>query len=62
MRILYLGDVMGRAGRRAISEGLEPLKQRLGVDFTIVNGENASGGMGLTGGTPSSYSIRVPIA
>ncbi|MCV2447996.1 YmdB family metallophosphoesterase [Paracoccus sp. DMF] len=50
MRILYLGDVMGRAGRRAISEGLEPLKQRLGVDFTIVNGENASGGMGLTGG------------
>ncbi|UXU74913.1 MULTISPECIES: TIGR00282 family metallophosphoesterase [unclassified Paracoccus (in: a-proteobacteria)] len=48
MRILYLGDVMGRAGRRAVSEGLEPLKQRLGVDFTVVNGENASGGMGLT--------------
>ncbi|WP_199258269.1 TIGR00282 family metallophosphoesterase [Paracoccus binzhouensis] len=50
MRILYLGDVMGRAGRRAISERLGPLKQRLGVDFTVVNGENASGGMGLTGG------------
>ncbi|MFO1140152.1 MAG: TIGR00282 family metallophosphoesterase [Paracoccus sp. (in: a-proteobacteria)] len=49
MRILYLGDVMGRAGRRAISEGLAALKQRLGVDFTIVNSENASGGMGLTG-------------
>lgn len=49
MRILYLGDVMGRSGRRAITEGLGPLKQRLGVDFTIVNGENASGGMGLTG-------------
>ena len=49
MRILYLGDVMGRAGRRAISEGLGPLKARLGVDFTVVNGENASGGMGLTG-------------
>ena len=49
MRILYLGDVMGRSGRRAIAEGLGPLKQRLGVDFTIVNGENASGGMGLTG-------------
>ena len=40
---------MGRAGRRAISEGLAALKQRLGVDFTIVNSENASGGMGLTG-------------
>ena len=47
MRILYLGDVMGRAGRRAISEGLGPLRERLGVDFAIVNGENASGGMGL---------------
>ena len=50
MRILYLGDVMGRAGRRAIVEGLSPLRQRLEADFTIVNGENASGGMGLTAG------------
>ena len=50
MRILYLGDVMGRAGRRAISEGLGALKERLRVDFTVVNGENASGGMGLTAG------------
>ncbi|RCW88603.1 TIGR00282 family metallophosphoesterase [Paracoccus lutimaris] len=49
MRILYLGDVMGRAGRRAINEGLGALKERLRVDFTVVNGENASGGMGLTG-------------
>lgn len=48
MKILYLGDVMGRAGRRAISERLAGLKTRLRVDFTIVNGENASGGMGLT--------------
>ncbi len=49
MKILYLGDVMGRAGRRAISEELAGLKERLRADFTIVNGENASGGMGLTG-------------
>ena len=49
MRILYLGDVMGRAGRRAINEGLGALKERLRVDFAVVNGENASGGMGLTG-------------
>lgn len=48
MRILFLGDVMGRTGRRAIAERLGPLKQRLRADFTIVNGENASGGMGLT--------------
>ena len=50
MRILYLGDVMGRAGRRAINEGRGALKDRLRVDFAVVNGENASGGMGLTGG------------
>lgn len=49
MRILYLGDVMGRAGRRAITENLNDLKTRLRVDFTIVNGENASHGMGLSG-------------
>lgn len=49
MRILFLGDVMGRAGRRAIADRLAALKVRLGADFTIVNGENASGGMGLTG-------------
>ncbi|MDO5371278.1 TIGR00282 family metallophosphoesterase [Paracoccus sp. (in: a-proteobacteria)] len=48
MRILFLGDVMGRAGRRAITERLAGLQQRLKADFTIVNGENASGGMGLT--------------
>ena len=40
---------MGRAGRRAIIDRLGPLKARLRADFTIVNGENASGGMGLTG-------------
>lgn len=40
---------MGRAGRRAIAERLADLKTRLRADFTIVNGENASGGMGLTG-------------
>ena len=48
MRILFLGDVMGRTGRRAISDGLPDLRARLKADFVIVNGENASGGMGLT--------------
>ncbi|PZO63115.1 MAG: metallophosphoesterase [Paracoccus denitrificans] len=49
MRVLFLGDVMGRAGRRAITERLGALKATLKADFTVVNGENASGGMGLTG-------------
>ena len=50
MRILFLGDVMGRAGRAAIAERLAELRGRLRCDFCVVNGENASGGMGLTGG------------
>lgn len=50
MRLLFLGDVMGRAGRAAIADRLAGLKTRLRVDFCVVNGENASGGMGLTGG------------
>lgn len=49
MRILFLGDIMGRSGRRAIAENLSALKSRLGADFAIVNGENASHGAGLTG-------------
>ncbi|MCL3882396.1 TIGR00282 family metallophosphoesterase [Marivita sp. GX14005] len=49
MRTLFLGDVMGRSGRRAITERLRALRERLKIDFCVVNGENASGGTGLTG-------------
>ncbi|SCY01172.1 TIGR00282 family metallophosphoesterase [Paracoccus tibetensis] len=50
MKILFLGDVMGRAGRRAISERLAALRARLKADLVIVNAENASGGRGITAG------------
>jgi len=50
MRILFLGDVMGRAGRAAVSAGLPGLIERFGFDFVVVNGENASHGRGLTEG------------
>ncbi|WP_428515629.1 TIGR00282 family metallophosphoesterase [Roseovarius sp.] len=49
MRILYLGDVMGRAGRQAVAERLPGLRQAWKLDFVVVNGENATGGMGLSG-------------
>lgn len=49
MRTLFLGDVMGRAGRKAILERLGDLRSRLKVDFCVVNGENASSGVGLSG-------------
>lgn len=48
MRILYLGDVVGRAGRRAIKERLGALRERLKADFVVVNGENATSGVGIT--------------
>ncbi len=48
MRILFLGDVVGRAGREAVSNRLPGLIDRLALDFVIVNGENASHGKGLT--------------
>ncbi|TNF58831.1 MAG: YmdB family metallophosphoesterase [Rhodobacteraceae bacterium] len=49
MKILFLGDVMGRAGRTAVSERLPRLRADWGLDFVVVNGENATSGMGLSG-------------
>lgn len=48
MNILFIGDIVGSPGREAIKTFLKPLKQEYAVDLTIANGENASGGKGLT--------------
>jgi len=48
LRVLMLGDITGRPGRKAIMEELRPIRKRLGVDFVIANGENAAGGNGIT--------------
>ncbi|MBV7378627.1 TIGR00282 family metallophosphoesterase [Maritimibacter dapengensis] len=48
MKILFLGDVMGRAGRQAVSEHLPTLRRDWSLDFVVVNGENATNGAGLT--------------
>ena len=48
MRILFLGDVMGRSGRAAVAERLPGLRRDWGLDFVVVNGENATSGMGLS--------------
>jgi metallophosphoesterase (TIGR00282 family) len=47
MRILFLGDVVGRTGRDAVVARLPGLREALRVDFVAVNGENASHGFGL---------------
>lgn len=48
MRLLFLGDVMGRAGRQAITERLRGLREAWRLDFVVVNGENATSGVGLS--------------
>ena len=48
IRILFLGDVMGEPGRKAVSALLPVLKDELKADFIIVNGENSAGGRGIT--------------
>jgi len=48
LRILFLGDVVGEPGRRAVIDLLPELKKEYGLDFTVVNGENAAGGRGIT--------------
>ena len=48
MKILFCGDVMGKAGRRAILENIPEVRRRLDLDFVVVNGENAAHGFGIT--------------
>jgi metallophosphoesterase (TIGR00282 family) len=48
MRILFIGDVVGRSGRAAVAERLPALKRDWKLDCIIVNGENAAGGFGIT--------------
>ncbi|WP_372424139.1 TIGR00282 family metallophosphoesterase [Salinarimonas chemoclinalis] len=48
MRILFLGDVVGRPGRQAVAEELPRLRGRWKLDCVVINGENAAGGFGIT--------------
>lgn len=48
IRILFLGDVVGEPGRKAVIDQLPLLKQSERLDFIIVNGENSAGGKGIT--------------
>ena len=48
MRILFVGDVVGRPGRDAFEELVPGLRERLDVDVCIVNGENVANGIGIT--------------
>jgi len=48
MKVLFVGDVVGKPGRQCLTALLPGLKREKSIDLTIVNGENAAGGAGLT--------------
>lgn len=48
MKILFIGDVVGRPGRRCVSRWLPKIQSEFRIDITVANGENAAGGLGAT--------------
>jgi hypothetical protein len=48
MRLMFIGDVVGKPGRRAVLDHLPDLRRRLALDLVVVNGENAAAGFGIT--------------
>lgn len=48
MNILFIGDIYGRTGRNLLRDNLDIIKDEYKIDFTIANGENSAGGVGIT--------------
>jgi len=48
LKLLFLGDVVGEPGRRAVIDTVPRLREQRGIDFVVVNGENAANGRGIT--------------
>src|SRR6056297_2464333 len=48
LRILFLGDIVGEPGRKAVISNLAAIKEEESIDFIIANGENEAGGCGIT--------------
>jgi metallophosphoesterase (TIGR00282 family) len=48
LKLLFLGDIIGEPGRRAVIDTVPVWKRERGIDFVIVNGENSAGGRGIT--------------
>jgi metallophosphoesterase (TIGR00282 family) len=51
MRFAFFGDVVGRAGRDGLADHLPDLRRRLGLEFVVINAENAAAGFGITENT-----------
>jgi metallophosphoesterase (TIGR00282 family) len=48
MRLLFIGDIVGKAGRRVVMDTLPALRQRWALDCVVINAENSAGGFGIT--------------
>ena len=48
MKLLFLGDIVGKVAREKVTDSIPMLRKKLSLDFVIVNGENAAGGFGIT--------------
>ncbi len=62
MKVLFIGDIVGKVGRRLVKEFLPKIKNEHDIDFVIANGENAAGGFGITEQTAKElfdYGIHV---
>ena len=55
MKLLYFGDVVGKAGRRAMLSHLPLLTEKFAPDFVMANGENAAHGFGITAKICTSF-------
>ena len=51
VKLLFIGDIVGKPGRRAVRYFLPRLRKSLGIDFVVANGENMAGGSGITAST-----------
>jgi hypothetical protein len=51
VKLLFIGDIVGQPGRRAVKELLPKLRERHALDFVVANGENSAGGSGITAKT-----------
>ena len=53
VKLLFIGDIVGKPGRKAVRYFLPRLRKSLGIDFVVANGENMAGGSGITPATAS---------
>ena len=55
MKLLFIGDIVGRPGRDIVTALVPEVRAGRGIDFVIANGENAAGGAGITGAICQSF-------